>query len=280
MNEAKYKRLPIEEFGRALIRSKDLDPVYVMLNEAGLSLAHLSTFCLAYWCFYHVGVAAYMAERGATDNNEFWSLMWTACVNERGTAPHDPAERWPRAPERRHFRGQACEVAYRHLKQYQKSPYGLVNELKSFKTFREVYRYMQSIPQFGPWISFKVADMLQNVLAHPLDSAGADLSIYAEPVEGARMACKEWGSEAEKANEVVALAVRYLSNDLQNERVYDHRAGSRPLGIFEYETILCKWKSHMRGHYSIGKDSREIHEALTGWGDLAESLKKWVPLYV
>jgi hypothetical protein len=51
----------------------------------------------------------------------------------------------------------------------------------------------------------------------------------------------------------------------------------RPVGVQECETILCKWHSHLNGHYPVGKDSREILEHLRGWGNLAESLQKYVP---
>ena len=36
----------------------------------------------------------------------------------------------------------------------------------------------------------------------------------------------------------------------------------RLIDVQETETILCKWKSYLGGHYEIGKDTREIEERL------------------
>jgi hypothetical protein len=36
----------------------------------------------------------------------------------------------------------------------------------------------------------------------------------------------------------------------------------RPINIQEVETILCKWKSHLSGHYELGKDIIEVRHGL------------------
>jgi hypothetical protein len=36
----------------------------------------------------------------------------------------------------------------------------------------------------------------------------------------------------------------------------------RGLDVQEYETILCKWSSHMKGHYPLGNDIHEIKKGL------------------
>ena len=37
------------------------------------------------------------------------------------------------------------------------------------------------------------------------------------------------------------------------------------MNVQEVETILCKWKSHMGGHYPLGNDLHEIREGMTPW---------------
>jgi hypothetical protein len=37
----------------------------------------------------------------------------------------------------------------------------------------------------------------------------------------------------------------------------------RRINIQEIETILCKWKSHINGHYFVGKDIQEIRHGLS-----------------
>lgn len=43
----------------------------------------------------------------------------------------------------------------------------------------------------------------------------------------------------------------------------------RPLNFQEFETILCKWKSHQNGHYPIGKDIEEISHTLDQWKEVS-----------
>lgn len=37
------------------------------------------------------------------------------------------------------------------------------------------------------------------------------------------------------------------------------------MNIQEVETVLCKWKSHMNGHYPLWNDIREINGGLEPW---------------
>ena len=54
-------------------------------------------------------------------------------------------------------------------------------------------------------------------------------------------------------------------------------AGRRNCGVQEAETVLCKFKSYLNGHYPVGKDTLEIRHALEGWGDTAARLLRHVP---
>ena len=50
----------------------------------------------------------------------------------------------------------------------------------------------------------------------------------------------------------------------------------RGIELQEIETILCKWKSHMNGHYPLWNDIDEINEGLHGWGETAD--KFWLAM--
>src|SRR5690606_34363348 len=92
----------IVPFAQHLLRTGDLDPIYLALNKVQWPEAQKYRWLVAYCAFYHAGVACYMSEfRGF----EFWSCMMQAAANEDG---HGPAvlPRWPRGHERRHFRGE------------------------------------------------------------------------------------------------------------------------------------------------------------------------------
>jgi hypothetical protein len=52
---------------------------------------------------------------------------------------------------------------------------------------------------------------------------------------------------------------------------------TRPVNVQEIETVFCKYKSPLKGHYPLGKDTLELHHSLAGWGDLAEQLRSQLP---
>lgn len=265
--------LTVEEFGRQLITTGDLDPIYTMLQRAKLPPDVLAKWCMSYWCFYHAGSASFMA--GAKEDCLFWTWMWRAARNEPADAFQltvaNPPIRWPRSAERRHFRGAQAIRGITYLHDVYNSPYSLVHMLKQENTVKGVITFVKStIPQFGPWIAFKMADMTINVLGHPLDTADCSLDIYQEPVEGGKLAYTQWYPDnvfVPKHNmEDVIARLKFEFRDLRSPH------SDQPIGVMEVETVLCKWKSHLNGHYPVGKDTHEIKEGLQGWGTLAESL--------
>ena len=96
--------LGVEAFGRRLIETRDLDPAYVGLVGAKLPRPSWRVGCSLIGAFYHVGAASWISEQEA----DYWACMTTAAANLPEHSPRGlglPAERWPRASERRHFRG-------------------------------------------------------------------------------------------------------------------------------------------------------------------------------
>lgn len=248
-----YGILGYQKFGEQLLTTKDLDPVYVMLHNAKLPYDNLARFCLAYWCFYHVGVAARISEQR---DRKYWLEMKKAYHFK-----------WPRGAERRHFRGEKALQAIERLARY-RSPETVVHVmLEGCNTFNEISESVQVFPQFGPWIAFKVADMAERVLEHDVDFSDCHLGIYREPLAGAKLI---HGPDCD-IRDTVATLEREFRAFLAPPR-YD-----RPVNVQEVETILCKYKSHYNGRYPLGKDRREIYEALHGWGGLAEHLQAYIP---
>lgn len=253
--------LSIEEFGNRLLLTGDLDPLYIMLHNSDLDMEQKERFCIAYWCFYHAGVAFRLAE---VPKSRFWTWMMEAARNED--------KLWPRGTERRHFRGKAGIQSVAHLSSIFQDPNHLTDLLRKFDRFDEMSKMVQTWTGFGPWIAFKVADMMERVLAHPVDFSSCRLNFYQTPLEGARLACHHW---KETTDQPVAYAVWRLLNEFGSLKAPpDDR---RSVDIQEIETILCKWKSHMGGHYPVGKDTKEIRHGLTGWGETAERAKLWLP---
>lgn len=84
-----YERLPIEKFGRHLITTGDLDPIHnglVGAVAAGVyTQPQLYCWLIAYWCFYHAGVASFMS---GMEGQEF------------AIPPHRPLKGSPKADAR------------------------------------------------------------------------------------------------------------------------------------------------------------------------------------
>ena len=65
-----YEHLDVTEFGALLFSSADLDPVYKsLIHMRRLDDAQLNRFLIAYWHFYHCGVASFISEQ---EGNAFW----------------------------------------------------------------------------------------------------------------------------------------------------------------------------------------------------------------
>lgn len=249
-----------QTFGRELILTEDLDPVYTMLVEAEPLMGErlLKRFLLAYWCYYHSGVSATIAE-----SDDFYATMWQGIE-----------ERWPRGMERRYFWGKTAVGAIEYLQAWGE-PEAIVDRMTIHTTFRGATEAIQSFNGFGPWMGWKVADMAERVLHIPVDFSESTLGIYKDPVQGAALVrFGDWKhpiTEDELAEEVERQVREFAG--LMAPPYYD-----RPPNIQEVETNLCKFKAHWKGFYPMGNDTYHLRHSLVGWGDLAGELLRWVPL--
>lgn len=277
MTSRTYERLSIERFGRHLIQSGDLDPIYIALVKANFDEGQLHRWLIAYWCFYHAGVACYMSE---FEGSSFWAEMSKAAANEE-SAPC-PAGRWPRGHERRHFRGANATLGVSRLQaRYPNAPEEMVQMITAHREirggelcvdlpldFKLLSRRAQEHHAFGPWIGFKIADMTDRVLGIPVKFENAHVFMFKDPEEAA---LKLWrlkrnlpDSAKPKDKAVTLQAVTdYLIKHFEGLRAPPFE--DRPPNIQEIETVLCKWKSHMNGHYPLNNDIDEIGAGLIPW---------------
>lgn len=241
------------EFGRQLVITGDLDPVYIVLYRAGLPYEPLCEWLLAYWCFYESGLCCDVVESG-----HFWDAMRQAC---------SPSA--PRGRERRHFRGDRAVHAIQRLERRFGTASNVVEYLGEGGALAVIGR-AKSLPMFGNWAGFKAADMLERVLGRRIDFSLCELAIYREPREGAALVWRGDPHAPVNVGEVVAATVAHL--DLPAPPRYDRR-----VGLQEVETMLCKYKSMVGGHYYLGKDIDELRKSLSHHGSLAQSWLKFVP---
>jgi hypothetical protein len=279
-----YPRLSIEEFGKQLLDSGDLDPIYLGLHRLELARPQKARWLLAYWCYYSAGVASYLSD--ADSDIDYWSKFIVAAHNPKmDPAPiggNDVNGGWPRGKERRHFRGlqavkasnellgkyPAAENAIDHLVGRPGDPVSL-----PFSTLRARVKEWRG---FGDWISFKVGDMLDRCgvaqVAFSFDDA-----MYKDPTEAALMQWRLRHNAPANANvddpkAAVREVVDYLIDHFKGYAappLYD-----RPVGYPEVETILCCWKSHVKGSYPLFNDIDEISHGLKPWVNHSATAKR------
>lgn len=247
-------KLDVYEFGEKLLRTRDLDPVYVVLWEASLAPGVLRKWLLAYWCFYHVGTSSWIAD--ATSSVEYWGRMETAAGSKE----------YPRAHERRHFRGNNALKSVAYLKS--KGLSTLFAPLIWYvpTPVEKVMKEVQTWVGFGPWIAFKVADMLERLALSKVEFNDGAMFLFDSPAKGANMLWKEENPEVQPNSKVGSWAVKRILDTLGQPGVSAPPRYDRPLNSQEAETILCKWKSHRGGHYTIGEDILAVRRGLATFG--------------
>jgi len=259
-------------WGRQLIMTHDHDPLYSGLVNARytgtMDTDRVRRFLLAYWCCYSVGASWWLSQHQGV---EFWVRLREAAANVtvppplgagvsgmiQPTSPR-PDQRWPRAHERRHWRGDKCVQSVHWLAHRFSRPEVAINSLEHLCTLKDVEAAVTQWPQFGPWIAFKAADMLERVLDVPVAFPPLLTTMYKDPKEGAEMAAPLMGlSSPQEVTDVMLEAY---------QAILAPPVGGRHVNVQEVETVLCKWKSARRGHYWIGCDTQSHRAELEAWG--------------
>ena len=277
-----YPKLSIEEFGRELLVSGDLDPVYIALHlmqrEGDIDKEQLYRWILAYILCYHCGCASYLSEFAG---NEFFQRVMIAATNLEQTPL---GGRWPRSSERRHWRGKFAEevVAKLHF-QYGDRPEQFVENIAFDSVgdpyhakFSEVAKRVSNHHGFSHWASFKLADLIDRVGIQNIDFSFHDVVIYKDPVLAAEMVYRQKNGLPDNVKvkpEGIKAVFDYLIDhfsDYTAPPLFD-----RKIGVQESESQLCKYKSHLHGHYPLYNDIREIHHGLTPWAEINSTAKKF-----
>lgn len=260
-----------------LVTTKDIDPLYDGLwkwgGMEGITRARIERFMVCYWMFYSVGASWAISQR---QGQSFWNLCRIAAENKLdarqyvlGLAKEPEPVRWPRAHERRHFRGEKSVKAVDYLAEHFPMPEQLVVHLTAQgRGFTDIMAAAQKLPQFGPWIAFKIADMMERCCENTIvEPAGADVALmYKEPRDGLAMIAERTGMRPEAIMEQLQFTIGCL----------DAPGAPSKCSFQEIETCLCKWKSAQGGHYTLGEDIRAHRKELTRWGahDLLECYPK------
>jgi Alpha-glutamyl/putrescinyl thymine pyrophosphorylase clade 2 len=268
-----YPRLRIEPFGRTLLTSGDLDPVYLALNRSGFSYAQTARWLTAYAAFYHCGAACYLSE---IEGLAFWDEMDVAAAN----LTKDPTgQRWPRGRERRHMRGHSAIVAMLEWRQrYGAEPEAMFTYIAgAAPDFLAVYERALEHRSVGDWLGFKIVDLVDACLHGAIDQSDVTPFLYASPVKGLLLAySREYHQHRPETWRWSAVmwmleTLRAAYTDL---RVPHHPA--RPIDLFCLETIACKYGAHQSGHYPLYTDLTEIGEGLAPWAIISPAARRFL----
>ena len=250
----------VKQFGDRLITTGDLDPVYLAVHNAQLPEPQLCRLLLSYMLFYHLGAAAWLSEHEGAD---FWHQARHAAEN---ILPAPTGGRWPRAAERRHFRGVKCVQAVDWFAT--RPPEDYIRPLAEFKTEAEVMAAVKQWPMFGDWVAYKAADLIDRIYGAQLIWSSDVVLLYDSP----RKALSLLNVSAPK--DTFEYLMDYFASHVAPPR------GDRPCGAAETETVCCKWGSMRTGHYHVGKDIHEIRHGLSAWGHTASRLLATAPAEV
>lgn len=251
---SKDERLDVYEFGARLIETRDLDPVYVLLDAAELPTRKLERWLLAYWCFYHMGTASWIVD----NKTGYWPSMRLAAGSKD----------YPRCHERRHFRGENARKSVAYLEA--RGVDGLFGDIfltccknGGSMSVENVMDTVQEWVGFGPWIAFKVADMLERLGLVPVVFDAGAMFLFDSPQKGAELMWDHYGN-GNRPKQVGEWAVESLLTRLGTPRIDDLAPPryERRLNAQEAETVLCKWKSHLNGKYEIGEDIEACRKGL------------------
>lgn len=256
--QLQFPDLSFGDFSRELIVTGDLDPVYIVVDNMQFEYRQLSRWMLAYMWFYNIGVASYLSE---FRDDQFYDMAMTAAINETA-APH--GGRWPRASERRHFRGkQAIDAVAQTRRLHPKAGWWLGAMMMDTPDLRKTRNRIEEMPKFGPWASFKLCDLIERVVKHPILWTKEE-AMYETPTKGARLVYHQHHGH-ESPNDSAALSAAESQFKQATIGLTAPPRGDRALGFPELETCLCKYKSYSSGHYYVGKDIHEITEAANAW---------------
>jgi hypothetical protein len=146
-----------------------------------------------------------------------------------------------------------------------------------YRSFEDVARSVKMHRGFGDWIAFKVADMAERVLDVVVDFSNCELGIYKDPRQGAALALTgDWKTPI--SDQQLKIAVDKYVGYWRRKHAKAPPAKDRLVNVQEIETIFCKYKSHVKGHYPLGKDTAEYRQKLSVSGcQLAKNLLENMP---
>lgn len=239
------RQTDIVSFIKKKLLIDDVEPMYTAIMRSNLPLRTRQRICFAEGLADHLGLAARMSE--ATD---FWK------------GANDFVYQGQRGGARRHFRGAVAKAALKEMER--RHP-----DLSSFfvnmpRDFFEARSYITSLPQFGDFSAFKIADMAERTCGVQVDFSNVWLKDFSKfPRRGAALAAEYLGIDKSEDLYQKLLKQKWPR---QAPPKYD-----RCLNAQELETMFCNY-GHSKWH-PPGYEAKELSKLLEGYGKLATKLQ-------
>lgn len=254
-------------FARAMLRSRDIDPLYPVLRHMIAMMNREQQF----W-FTFLYVAWYNLPSGYT----VFLQHHTPLEPPQEPKPHtvyrqSPLAIYPTGIERRAHRGgkvldhiwSYCDVVRKQYGRKQTAFYtdGLGDD--PIENWRLLTERLQTLWGNGRWAAYKHCEILMKVHDLPLAAPDMGNQFSSGPREGlAFFYDVPEGQDAATIRLLDRMGL-HLQRLLRREYGVD-------LAIEELETILCNWKSLKKGKYYVGHDIDEFQEQIAkgdhdGW---------------
>jgi hypothetical protein len=243
-------------FGRLMIASRDLDPLYdvlVSLYEAkGLNEERRLWFTALYLAYYNLpsAAAAFYVVPSLRHFEEY--AMHDSVVSE-------VIKGYPTGIERRGLRG---GKVIDHLRDYARQVKVIGTQLgwlatafRPHSTPEENYEDFWNLAQVpwgnGRWAAYKWAELLKTVHRYPLAAPDLRLPFCSGPKEGL---CWLFGEEKNAPVEHLNMLAEALKLRLEVAGLH--------VSWEELETLLCNFNSMRKGKYYVGHDIDELQVRL------------------
>jgi hypothetical protein len=261
-------------FGEALVRTKDVDPIYPLLKEVirsrGLDREQAHWLVYLYLTFYNTS-SAWKVFRELPD----WRAGTGPFIWKSWEQVHRPQLKIN--IERRGMRGgkwvEALDKFCQHMRDYPAiesflrtvSPWvpgSLPGPRSPEQDYLTLWDRLQTIPYVGRWACFKWLDLLQHVMDFPIRAPDMRLAYCSGP----RQALEELyvGETSNRQDPAYITWLDGLGNDLRAR--LDGMGLSLTFDLLE--TVLCNYHSLCAGRYYVSHDLDEnLSDTLTGIGD-------------
>lgn len=248
----------VAKFGRHLIASSDIDPIYPVLKKLhaaqGMDEEQALWHSFLYVAWYHLPVGhavfGHWPDRKAMlKKNKTW-------VREATT--------WPTGIERRSNRGgkvfthiEAFRAATDHLPLSNWFRNGFIHAptlSKRHTNWHMINERLQAVWGNGRWAAYKHCEVLRRVHDFPVEAPDMGHRFSSGPRKG----LAELYGPLEGQSEAIVAVLDAQGRDLQ-ERL--ERRGL-VVDVEELETILCNFHSLLKGRYYVGHDIDEMQEQI------------------